>query len=156
MWNVPVEPFLTLLTLFFVCVLHMYTSFANAFKGIAESYTFSIARSYILHCEKSYISRRAILCQKRVPHRVVLINEEERRKMRFWEKDATLGGCRLRQNNSISFLKLEVKPFICIISRYVLCVFTSPFRMRNGGSQDSGRKMQPAAAAGSDKGEERH
>ena len=153
--NVHIGPLLTLLTLFFVCVLHMYTSFANAFKGIAESYTFSIARSYILHCEKSYISR-AILCQKRVPHRVVLINEEERRKMRFWEKDATLGGCRLRQNNSISFLKLEVKPFICIISRYLLCVFISPFRMRNGGSQDSGRKMQTAAAAGSDKGEERH
>ena len=133
--------------------------FANAFKGITVSYkcinTFSIAGSYTLHCEYSYISR-AIICQKRVPHRVVLINEEERRKMRFWEKDATLGGCRLRQNNSISFFKLEVKPFICIISRYLLCVFISPFRMRNGGSQDSGRKMQPAAAAGSDKGEERH
>ena len=133
--------------------------FANAFKGITVSYkcinTFSIAGSYTLHCEYSYISR-AIICQKRVPHRVVLINEEERRKMRFWEKDATLGGCRLRQNNSISFLKLEVKPFICIISRYLLCVFISPFRMRNGGSQDSGRKMQTAAAAGSDKGEERH
>ena len=39
---------------------------------------------------------------------------------------------------------------------YILCVSTSPFRMRNGGTQISGRKMQPAAAAGSDKGEERH
>ena len=40
----------------------------------------------------------------------------------------------------------------------IYCVLISPFnlRMRNGGSQDSGRKMQPAAAAGSDKGEERH
>ena len=155
MWNVHKEPFLTLLTLFFVGVLQMYIFCADAFKGMAVSYTFSIVRSYTLHSENSYISR-AILCQKRVPHRVVLINEEERRKMRFWEKDATLGGCRLRQNNSISFLKLEVKPFICIISRYLLCVFISPFRMRNGGSQDSGRKMQTAAAAGSDKGEERH
>ena len=62
--------------------------------------------------------------------------------MRFWEKDATLGGCRLRQNNSISFFKLEVKHFICIISRYLLCVFISPFRMRNGGSQDSGEKCK--------------
>ena len=96
MWNVPIEPFLTLLTLFFVGVLQMYIFCADAFKGMAVSYTFSIVRSYTLHSENSYISR-AILCQKRVPHRVVLINEEERRKMRFWEKDATLGGRRLRQ-----------------------------------------------------------
>ena len=120
MWNVHIEPFLTLLTLFFVCVMQMYTVFAYAFKGIAVSYKFLIARSYTLHCETSYISR-AILCRKRGPHRVVLINEEERRKMRFWEKDATLGGCRLRQNNSISFFKLEVKPFICII--HIMCFY---------------------------------
>ena len=33
MWNVHIEPFLTLLTLFFACVLHMSTFFCKCFQG---------------------------------------------------------------------------------------------------------------------------
>ena len=64
--------------------------------------------------------------------------------MRFWEKDATLGGCRLRQNNSISFLKLEVKPFICII--YIMCFY---FTIQNEKRWKSGFWEKNANGGGS-------